>query len=297
MEHNAKQTNISSIPPLNELDGEHALIQTADFFAPVTDDMHLAGQIAAAHAMGPVYAAGSEPRFAQDVLSAPETADTKALLKGARKKLREAGATVTGGHIRAGQDTLYGLAVTGIVHPEKAWTNAGVRPGDVLILTKPLGAGVLLNAAKAGQTETAVTAPVLAKMAELDKIARDILAKYSVHGCAAVGREALLGCTLSMAKASGCDLHILPAAVPLYRESLALAEQCDLSADIPEGVLPGKTSPSMLALLAAPQISGGLLAAVAEEDAKACLAQLRKNLSQVSVIGYALPGAGTVHLK
>ena len=143
------------------LDENTALVQTTDFFPPIVDDPFLYGQIAAANAISDVYAMGGEPKLALNILCLPESMPremVQELLRGGYDKAYEAGAIITGGHTIHGAEPIYGLAVSGFVHPKKILTNSGARPGDVLLLTKPLGVGVLTTAAKAGLADGAVYA-------------------------------------------------------------------------------------------------------------------------------------------
>ena len=289
------------------LDENTALVQTTDFFPPIVDDPYLYGQIAAANALSDIYAMGAEPKLALNILSVPESMDKKTvqeILRGGYAKAYEAGAILTGGHTIHGPEPIYGLAVSGFVHPEKVLTNSGAKPGDVLILTKPLGIGILTTAAKADMVDGDVLKRIYAQMAALNKTARDILAKYTVHACTDVTGFSLLGHGYEMAQGSGCDLHIYPAAVPYHPEAFELADMGFVPAGAyrnrefaEKGVHPGKTPRPMLDILFDPQTSGGLLAAVAEADAKACLKELRDKLPRVAAIGYVTPGAGEIWLE
>ena len=289
------------------LDENTALVQTTDFFPPIVDDPYLYGQIAAANALSDIYAMGAEPKLALNILSVPESMDKKTvqeILRGGYAKAYEAGAILTGGHTIHGPEPIYGLAVSGFVHPEKVLTNSGARPGDVLILTKPLGIGILTTAAKADMVDGEVLARIYEQMAALNKTARDILAKYTVHACTDVTGFSLLGHGYEMAQGSGCDLHIYPAAVPYHPEAYELADMGFVPAGAyrnreyaEKGVHPGKTPRPMLDILFDPQTSGGLLAAVAEWDAKACLKELRDNLPRVGAVGYVSAGTGEIYLK
>ena len=160
------------------LDENTALVQTTDFFPPIVDDPFLYGQIAAANAISDVYAMGGEPRLALNILCLPESMTgemVQELLRGGYDKAYEAGAIITGGHTIHGAEPIYGLAVSGFVHPKRILTNSGAKPGDVLLLTKPLGVGVLTTAAKAGLVEDTVMQRIYRQMATLNKTARDII--------------------------------------------------------------------------------------------------------------------------
>lgn len=178
------------------LDEHTALVQTTDFFPPIVDDPFLYGQIAAANAISDVYAMGGEPKLALNILCLPESMTremVQELLRGGYDKAYEAGAIITGGHTIHGAEPIYGLAVSGFVDPRRVLTNSGAKPGDVLLLTKPLGVGVLTTAAKAGLAEPAVMDRIYRQMAALNRTARDIMVKYRVHSCTDVTGFALAG--------------------------------------------------------------------------------------------------------
>ena len=199
------------------LDDNTALVQTTDFFPPIVDDPYLYGQIAATNALSDVYAMGGEPKLALNIMCLPEQMDKETvqeILRGGYDKAYEAGAIITGGHTIHGAEPIYGLAVSGFVHPQKVLTNSGARPGDVLILTKPLGIGVLTTAAKADMVEKSVMDRIYAQMATLNKTARDIMVNYSVQSCTAVTGFALLGHSYEMAQGSNCTIHIQVDQVP-----------------------------------------------------------------------------------
>ena len=165
---------------------ELALVQTVDFFPPIADDPYLFGQIAAANALSDVYAMGGEPKTALNLLCVPKSmpdSTVQAILRGGYDKVYEAGAVIAGGHSILDEEPKYGLCVTGFVHPDKVLTNAGAQPGDVLLLTKPLGAGILTTAAKADLCPADVLEGVFARMATLNKAARDAMVQFRVHAC------------------------------------------------------------------------------------------------------------------
>ena len=279
------------------LDEKTALVQTTDFFPPIVDDPFLYGQIAAANAISDVYAMGGEPKLALNILCLPEsmTQDTvQELLRGGYDKAYEAGAIITGGHTIHGAEPIYGLAVSGFVHPQRILTNSGARPGDVLLLTKPLGVGVLTTAAKADLVPDEVMQRIYRQMATLNKAARDIMVKYRVHSCTDVTGFALLGHSFEMAQGSGCTGHIRTADVPYHPEAWELADMGFLPAgayrnrEYAEGgvTVRGGISRTMQDLLYDPQTSGGLLMAVAAADAGACLRELRDTIPTAAAVGY-----------
>ena len=162
-----------------------ALVQTTDFFPPIVDDPYMYGQIAATNALSDVYAMGGEPKLALNIMCVTDAMDShtvQEVLRGGYDKAYEAGAIITGGHTINGAEPIYGLAVSGFVHPDKVLTNSGAKPGDVLILTKPLGVGILTTTAKAGLLEEeGVIEKIYKQMATLNKTGRDIMVKYHVN--------------------------------------------------------------------------------------------------------------------
>lgn len=276
---------------------EVALVQTTDFFPPIVDDPYLFGQIAAANALSDVYAMGGEPRTALNIMCLPESMDKHTvheILRGGYAKAYEAGAIITGGHTIHGAEPIYGLAVAGFVHPQKVLTNSGARPGDVLLLTKPLGVGVITTAAKAELVEAPVLERIYRQMATLNRAARDVLVEYPVHSCTDVTGFALLGHSFEMAQGSGCTLHIQAHAVPFHPEALELARMGFIPAGAyrnreyaQAGVqVNGQVELALEDLFYDPQTSGGLLAAVPEECADECLERLLAAGVEAARIGY-----------
>lgn len=286
------------------LDDETALVQTTDFFPPIVDDPFLFGQIAAANAMSDVYAMGGEPKLALNILCLPENMEPSAvqeLLRGGYAKAYEAGVIITGGHTIHGPEPVYGLAVSGFVHPDKVLTNSGARPGDTLILTKPLGVGVLTTAAKADLVAPDVLDRIYRQMAELNKTARDIMVQYPVHSCTDVTGFALLGHSYEMAQGSSCTIHLKADCIPFHPEALEAAEMGFIPAGAyrnrdyaQAGVqVTGSVSRAMQDLCYDPQTSGGLLFALPQEYAADCLAQLQEQIPQAAAVGYVTEALDT----
>ena len=276
---------------------EIAAIHTVDFFTPIVDDPFWFGQIAAANALSDVYAMGGRPAVAMNLLCVPgclSQETIRKILEGGHQKAVEAGCVIAGGHTIQDDEPKYGLCVTGYVHPDKALRNVGARPGDALVLTKPLGTGVLTTAAKAGLAEPAVMDRIYRQMAALNRTARDIMVKYRVHSCTDVTGFALLGHSFEMAQGSGCTVHIQSGNVPFHPEAWDLAAMGLIPAgayrnrDYAEkGVtVRGNVSRTMQDLLYDPQTSGGLLMAVDPADAEACLRELRDAIPAASQVGY-----------
>jgi len=279
------------------LDENTALIQTTDFFPPIVDDPYLYGKIAATNALSDVYAMGGDPKLALNILcAAEEMADEtiREILRGGYDAVYDAGAIITGGHTIKGAEPIYGLAVSGFVHSQKVLTNSGAKPGDVLILTKPLGIGIITTGAKADMVEKEVMDRIYAQMATLNKAARDIMIQYDVHSCTDVTGFALLGHSFEMAQGSNCTLHIQVENVPYHGEALELASMGLVPAGAyrnreyaQAGVsIRGSISLAMEDILYDPQTSGGRLFALPAGEAEACLAQLKQTIPNAAIIGY-----------
>ena len=279
------------------LDENTALVQTTDFFPPIVDDPFLYGQIAAANAISDVYAMGGEPKLALNILCLPESMTremVQELLRGGYDKAYEAGAIITGGHTIHGAEPIYGLAVSGFVHPKKVLTNSGARPGDVLILTKPLGIGILTTAAKADLVAQPVLDRIYRQMATLNKAARDIMVKYPVHSCTDVTGFSLLGHSYEMAQGSGCTIHLRTSDIPYHPEAYEMAQMGFIPAGAYRnrdfagpGVKTAEGIPlAMEDICYDPQTSGGLLMALPEAEAEKCLKELRDQIPQAAIVGY-----------
>ena len=216
------------------------------------------------------------------------------ILRGGYDKAYEAGAIITGGHTIQGAEPIYGLAVSGFVHPKKVLTNSGARPGDKLILTKPLGIGILTTSAKADMVDREVLDRIYNQMATLNKGARDIMVKYHVHSCTDVTGFALMGHGFEMAQGSGCTIHIQSQNVPFHSEAYELAEM----GFIPAGAYRNReyaeagvknisnVSRALQDIFYDPQTSGGLMIALDAKEAEQCLDEMRKVIPQAAIIGY-----------
>ena len=186
-----------------KINDELAMIHTVDFFPPVVDDPYMYGQIAAANALSDVYAMGGVPKLALNVVAFPNCLGPEVLeeiLRGGADKVMEAGAVLAGGHTINDKEPKYGLCVTGFVHPDKMWKNYGAEAGDILILTKPLGCGILNTAIKAEMASREEIERVQKVMAKLNKYAAEIALKYTIHSCTDVTGFSLAGHSLEMAK-------------------------------------------------------------------------------------------------
>lgn len=280
-----------------QLDDETALVQTLDFFPPIVDDPYLFGQIAATNALSDIYAMGGEPRLALNILCLKDNMDKETvqeILRGGYSKAYEANTIITGGHTIHGAEPLYGLSVSGFVHPKKVLTNSGAKPGDVLILTKPLGIGILTTAAKADLVDAVLLSRIYEQMTFLNKTAAHIMRNYEVHSCTDVTGFSLMGHSYEMALGSGCSLCIESKNVPFHAEAYEFAEM----GFIPAGAYRNRQfaengvyaashiSRAMQDIFYDPQTSGGLLISVAEKDAAKLHYELTESGVRASIIGY-----------
>ena len=267
-EHLLVGTETSDDAAVYKISDELAMIQTLDFFTPVADDPYDFGQIAAANALSDVYAMGGEPKTALNIVAFPKEMDTEILgeiLKGGADKVLEAGAVLAGGHTIQDDTPKYGLSVTGFVHPAKFWKNYGAQTGDKLILTKPLGTGIVNTAIKADLVSEEAREAALRSMKTLNKYAAEILKKYTIHACTDVTGFGLGGHGTEMAEGSQKTYRNREFAGKAGYESSAELWREDLVFD--------------------PQTSGGLLAAVPAEEAEKLLAELKGLDLPCAVIG------------
>lgn len=279
------------------LNSETALISTTDFFPPIVDDPYLFGQIAAANALSDVYAMGGEPKLALNIMCLPEKMDKDTvhkILKGGYDKAYEAGAIITGGHTINGAEPIYGLAVSGFVHPDKVLINSNAKPGDVLILTKKLGVGILTTAKKADLVSDETMNLVYKQMTRLNKEARDIMVKYPVNSCTDVTGFSLMGHGYEMSQGSNCTIHIEASKVPYFEEAFEMAQM----GFIPAGAYRNREyvgnhieisediSLAMTDILFDPQTSGGLLISVPQEYSADLLNELNGVIPEAAAVGY-----------
>ncbi|MED4056827.1 selenide, water dikinase SelD [Niallia taxi] len=280
-----------------KLTDDLALVQTLDFFTPIVDDPYSFGQIAAANALSDIYAMGGKPLTALNIVAFPISVLDKEILsdimRGAGDKVKEAGATLVGGHSIDDKEPKFGLAVTGTVHPDKVRANAGAKPGDKLILTKPIGVGILTTSIKRSLLSEEEIDRVTTVMATLNKTAAEVMEPYNVHACTDVTGFGLLGHASEMAKGSQAGITIYKEQVPLLPRVRELAEQ---------GVIPGGTKNNFAHLdgevsfpaqmdeldqliLCDAVTSGGLLISVSGDEAESLLAQLIEKGVEAALIG------------
>jgi selenide,water dikinase len=290
------------------LNATQAVVETVDFFPPVVDDPYAYGQIAAANAMSDIWAMGARALFALNLVAFPKDqplAVLQAILAGGADKAAEAGIPILGGHSIQSPEPKYGMAVTGLVHPRKVLTNAGARPGDALLLTKPIGTGIATTAIKRELASPALVKRVTAQMAQLNKAAGEVFAsgRFPVHALTDVTGFGLLGHTIELARGAGKRLRLSLEQVPVLAEVASLADQ---------GVVPGGTRTNLehaarwvrfprglpeaiRHVLADAQTNGGLLAAVPRAAVAKALQALDRARVEAWVVGEVQKGpAGVV---
>ena len=261
------------------LSQDTAVISTVDFITPPVDDPYWFGQIAAANSLSDVYAMGGKPILALNLVMFPSKALDMGLLKdilrGGNDKVVEAGACMAGGHSVDDNEPKYGLAVTGLVHPDRVLTNAGARPGDALVLTKPLGTGVLFNAGRSGKLPYRDLEALLPAIAALNGPALEAARRYDVHACTDITGFGLLGHCLEMARGSATRIHVSYRSLPFHPYAADMYRRGETTGSNPanrkavEGSweLRMKLSAHEEELLFDPQTSGGLLLAVPDSQA------------------------------
>ncbi len=269
------------------LAADTAVISTVDFITPPVDDPYWFGQIAAANSLSDVYAMGGRPILALNLVMYPSKALDMGLLKqilrGGNDKVVEAGACMAGGHSVDDNEPKYGLAVTGVVHPEHLFTNAGARPGDALVLTKPLGTGVLFNANRSGKLPYRDLLAILPAIAALNGAALDVARSFDVHACTDITGFGLLGHCLEMARGSATRIHVVYRSLPFHAHAAAMYRRGETTGSNPanrkavEGwwELQLKLTGAEEELLFDPQTSGGLLLSVPDAQADELVRSLR----------------------
>jgi selenide,water dikinase len=287
------------------LDDRVALVLTVDFFAPIVDDPFEYGRIAVANALSDVYAVGGRPITALNIAAFPRELPSDVIakvLEGGQAKAEEAGILIVGGHTVDDKEPKYGLAVTGIVTPGEEITNANAQPGDVLILTKAIGSGVITTAGKAGTVPAEVVDEAVRSMAALNKGASEAMIEVGVNSATDITGFGLLGHLSQMMKASGTTAEINVDSIPLLPGAKQLAEDGYISGGTARNTEAVKSSVNVddgitdveFSLLADAQTSGGLLISVPEERSNALIKQLVTNSSlHSSVIGKVTTQSGT----
>jgi selenide,water dikinase len=282
-----------------------AIVNTVDFFTPIVDTPYVFGQIAAANALSDIYAMGAEPRTALNIVGFPKgTLPLEVLgeiLRGGAERVRRAGAVIVGGHSIIDQELKYGLAVTGVVHPKRVIRNVGVRSGDALVLTKPLGTGIIATALKQRQASRASVRAAVTSMTTLNRAAARVMRRFAVHACSDVTGFGLLGHALEMAQGSGVTITIVAEQMPLLPGAARLAARGLLTGGCQRNraylddkmVVDPSVSAPLLELALDPQTSGGLLIAIPGPRARRLVRALHAGgVRAARIVGEASAAAG-----
>lgn len=280
-----------------QISADTALVQTVDFFTPIVDDPFTFGQIAAANSLSDIYAMGGRPITAMNIVGFPlgklDIDILKEILRGGLEKLAEAEVVLVGGHSVEDQELKYGLSVTGLIHPKKVLTKQGAQAGDVLILTKPLGTGIIATALKGGLASTAAMKKIVDSMTTLNRKAAEIMQDFGVHACTDITGFGLIGHAYEVARAGSIGIFLHASSIPVFPEALEYARM---------GLVPGgghanrsfyepfveyrdTISEELRDILYDPQTSGGLLFSVAKEKHKSLLKKFERAQVEVFVIG------------
>lgn len=266
----------------------------------MVDDPYLFGQIAAANSLSDIYAMGADPTFVLNLLCVPNClplSAVKGILEGGYQKVHEAGAVVAGGHTIEDVEPKYGLCCTGMVHPDKVWSNAGAQVGDVLVITKPIGSGIAITAYQAELMDDAAFAPAVAAMTTLNAKGKEAIARVGANACTDITGFGLLGHSVEMAAGSGVTLQINAGRVPLlprvvemakmglipkaaYNNKNYIVDEVEISRDTPL---------YLQDLLYDPQTSGGLMASVAEEKIRDLMEAFAELGVAATIIGQVVP--------
>ncbi len=281
-----------------QLSEEMALVQTVDFFTPIVDDPFTFGQVAVANALSDVYAMGGTPLTGMNLVAFPiktlPSSVLKEILLGGLSKMKEAGVALVGGHTIEDPEIKYGLAVTGIVHPDKILTNAKAKVGDKLVLTKPLGTGIISTALKAGMASQEAVRKIVESMVTLNRTASERMKEFAAHACTDITGFSFIGHALEMATASGVGIAIQSGEVPIFPEAVEYARM---------GLIPGGANSNrdffsckveihsnvqsvLVDIFYDPQTSGGLLISVPSGEAEKLVAALKKEgLGYSGIVG------------
>lgn len=294
-----------------KLTDDLAIVQTVDFFTPVVDDPFTFGQIAVVNSLSDIYTMGAKPLTAMNIVCFPtSTMDIsvlQAVLQGGASKMVEAKVVLVGGHSIDDTELKYGLSVTGVVHPKKLLTNSGARPGDKLILTKPLGIGIISTALKEGKADAKVIAKITKSMLTLNDKASELMQEVGVHACTDITGFGFIGHIVPLAENSRVGLNISLAALPVFPEAIEFAKK---------GIGPGglqrnrefysshlradRNVPAyMQDILFDPQTSGGLLISLAASKAEQLLGRLKQSgVADAAIIGEVVrEPAGAIIVK
>lgn len=291
-------TETSDDAAVYKISDTEALVQTVDFFTPIVDDPYKFGAIAAANALSDIYAMGADPLFALNLVGFPigrlPESVLHQILQGASDKMQEAGVIIAGGHSIESSEPIFGMTVSGRVRIDKIWRNKGIQPGDVLIITKPLGTGIISTALKNGMADAKAAKKAEESMMQINKTAAEVFKKYKIHACTDVTGFGLIGHLSEMVLSSKVEVNVFASQIPVFAGVDEL---------IMQGAVPGGTKGNLdhfskhvnwseeiaqkiKIIVSDAQTSGGLLAAIPEEYADKVLIELKnKGLSHVCIIG------------
>lgn len=289
-----------------QISDTEALVVTTDFFPPIVDDPLWFGRIAAANALSDIYAMGGRPLVALNILGTPGGLVTPLvlgqILLGGQEKVNEAGAVIAGGHTVKDKELKYGLSVTGMVRLDQLKTNGVAKTGDKIILTKPLGTGIISTAAKNNVADRSLVELVTQQMATLNRAPAEVMLKYRSSSVTDITGFGLVGHALEMAEASGVSIHFNVNAVPIIPGTIELAAQNQLTGGGKDNLnfcrdrvtYEKPLSEDMINVLHDPQTSGGLLVAVNPDDADAMMTELKSVCRNCAVIGEVVEGEARV---
>ena len=278
-----------------------AIVNTVDFFTPIVDDPYLFGQISATNSLSDVYAMGGDPKTCMNIVCFPkgkmDISILGEILKGGADKVKETGAVIIGGHSIIDEEIKYGMSVTGVIHPDKIFRNVGVQEGDALILTKPLGTGIVTTALKRGKASEESVNEAVKSMTTLNAAASFVLRKHKVHAVSDVTGFGIMGHAQEMASGSGVTLVIESAKLPLLRSAVRLAEKgyvtggCKRNKDYLDDKISIEPSirEGLVEVALDPQTSGGLLIAIAKRQAAKLVEDLHAaGVTAACEVGYAV---------
>jgi len=287
-----------------------ALVQTVDYITPVVDDPYLYGQVAAANSISDVYAMGGRPLTAMNLCNFPargiDKASLRRILDGGFSKIQEAGATLVGGHTVRDEELKYGLSVTGLIDPKRIMTNTGARPGDHLVLTKPVGTGVIITGHRRGLASDELLLRAVNWMATLNRVACETMLEFDPHACTDITGFGLSGHALGMAKGSNVRMRFRFGDIPRYEESLELIAQgvatsvtaSNLQVAQDYLTFTGRFTEEETWLVVDPQTSGGLLISLPAAQAPDLVSRLRARGNPVAaVVGEVVPAGGKPGLE
>ena len=285
-----------------------AIVQTLDFFTPMVDDPYTFGQITAANALSDIYAMGGDPKFALNIVGFPicslPAQILKEILKGAAQKLTEAGVSVAGGHSIDDPQPKYGLSVTGFVDPERIWRNDGCKVNQDIIITKPLGTGIITTAIKGEMADEKAIEEATKAMITLNKKAKEAIEEFDITCCTDITGFGLVGHSIEIAQASKIDIYYDHSSIPLiygaeeyasyglipagaYRNMEHFKARIEIDPVVPQTIID---------IVHDPQTSGGLLFACDKSDTDEILTNLSHNGVFAKVIGYTKDGTGKIHI-